>query len=205
MNDEEIKTHEKIDNYLNLPSYNIFDSKKKKKNSPPEHQIKHTLTKEDLEKCYEIGTLRKNLHKGSSKTIKDSPTRDISGMCGECGFGRIKNLEPDWSLRPSGDEYDFFINGNYIDCKSTEYVKYMKVKVSTMKPYKHWIYVFCKVNITTGEVVLVGWMTGDVIASTTKSYPYKKNQKEYFYKVSEHRLNSMKDFDEYVSICRKET
>ena len=202
MKNSENGSGENINEYLDLPSYNIFDSKKIKKKEPPCHQENHILSKDDLIKCHEVGTQRRDLHKGSSKTIENSSTGDIAGMCGECGFGRIKNLEPDWSLRPGGDECDFFINGNYIDCKSTEHVKYMQVKVSTMKPYKHWVYVFCKVNIKTGNVDLVGWMTGDVIASTSKSYPYKKNPKEYFYKVLEHNLNSMKDFDEYISVCR---
>ena len=142
-----------------------------------------------IKKSEIISNIRDNNHK-HDKRANHNPNATLIGLYGECAFGYHYNLPIDWEIKRN-DEYDFAINDNFIDVKTTEDNEYLNIKKRRFKNSNKYIYVYCICKLSSNIVKIVGWKRGsDILNNATENRKYS----EPFYQFPHDKLNSMSEF-----------
>ena len=112
----------------------------------------------------DLGDERTNLHRNHNSTTdytKDG-LGDRRGVLGEYAFELLTGFPMDRSPKPKGDDYDFFINGWYIDVKATSYDP-PRLYVKQKRIHEHYLYVVGYADLNTLTVKFYGWAQGNYI------------------------------------------
>ena len=131
--------------------------------------------------------IRKHNHRNHNKSDFNDDA-DLIGLYGECIFATKYNLEVDWELKLK-DEYDFKVDGHYIDVKSTEYSPYLTVKYKKLR--NEFVYIWCPCRLKHNDGKIVGWLMGSQVAKIGDLITKKNGEKleEPYYRVPYLRLN----------------
>jgi len=122
--------------------------------------------------------MRSDIHKNHNSKTKYTEKYDELGVLGELAFQILTNVLMDTSISIQGDDYDFFINGYYIDVKASSHT-HPRLYVKEKRLHDHYLYVVGAANLIKLTVEFCGWTTGDFIRSYG-TYDTSKNEPAYY-------------------------
>jgi len=140
-----------------------------------------------------VADRRYELHLGQASQLVITNTSELTGVFGECILGKIIKIDPDFSDRICGDDYDFLTILGPLDVKTRE-TKYptMLIKVSSIKDN----YIYVAGQYFDKRVIFQGWSYG----RDTKKYKPIQMKSGLNYEHPYNQLNKMNDLFEQLGV-----